>query len=98
MIESGVHLHRTAFPGTARQGKCGAVQVSRPKVNKVIHIIESFRLMCGLDTSFVSLTTTRPPSWYDDVPHLADNTHLLASFRFPLQAMSSQMRMINFLL
>jgi len=22
------HLHRTAFPGTARQGKCGAVQVS----------------------------------------------------------------------
>ena len=22
------HLHRTAFPGTARQGRCGAVQVS----------------------------------------------------------------------
>jgi len=21
------HLHRTAFPGTARQGRCGAVQV-----------------------------------------------------------------------
>jgi len=23
------HLHRTAFPGTARQGRCGAVQVFR---------------------------------------------------------------------
>src|SRR5690349_7558703 len=25
----GFHLHRTAFPGTACQGKCGAVQVWR---------------------------------------------------------------------
>jgi putative transposase len=26
---SAGHLHRTAFPGTARQGRCGAVQVSQ---------------------------------------------------------------------
>jgi hypothetical protein len=28
-LQSGVHLHRTAFPGTARQGRCGAAQVSK---------------------------------------------------------------------
>jgi len=29
--EGSQHLRRTAFPGAARQGRCGAVQVRRTK-------------------------------------------------------------------
>ena len=36
-------MHRTAFPGTARQGRCGAVQVS----NRITREIATPRLRSG---------------------------------------------------
>ena len=37
-------MHRTAFPGTARQGRCGAVQVS----NRITTEIATLTLRSGL--------------------------------------------------
>ena len=37
------HLRRTAFPGTARQGRCGAVQV---RVSYIV-VVETLRYRSG---------------------------------------------------
>src|SRR5262245_1871900 len=57
----GRHLHRTAFPGTARQGRCGAVQVCSPEAHSPN--LSPFSTIVLASSFFCSrtLSTSAPP-------------------------------------
>ena len=57
--ECAIHLHRAAFPGTARQGRCGAVQVSKA--------LRSIPVGCAFDENYMRLglvSRNEYPAWY----------------------------------
>jgi hypothetical protein len=73
LASAAVHLHRTAFPGTARQGRCGAVQVSKPPFSSG-HVLDfgeyNYRKRCAmtnLEQTIMLEISTLPESRLTDV-------------------------------